>query len=331
MKVLCVLNPRAAGGEAMKMWPQTAELLTHLGAEHELLSIREERSLADQVAAHLAGVGPMAYGVIAGLGGDGTHSGIINGLMRVKAEHPDSPIPPYAFIPLGTGNDIAKSLGIRIQDEFSSRDLRRAVSAIVHGAEYDLDLGLINGLFFADALTVGLDSSILKERNASKRAIESLPLLKFLVRGRFLYTVSLGSRLFRQELIESEITVDGALWYRGPMINLVINNTRIYAGGFDFSEDAYADDGLLDIVLFTAHTDYLARYLLAMRHNPDRIRKLSDELHRRSMQAQGRRLDIRLSRPVPMQADGEELPDSAHLEVTVAQHAFRIKIPAEPV
>jgi diacylglycerol kinase family enzyme len=115
------------------------------------------------------------------------------------------------------------------------------------------------------------------------------------------------------------------------MINLVVNNTRIYAGGFDFSEDAYADDGLLDVVLFTAHTDYLARYLLAMRHNPDRIRNLSDDLHRRSMHIQGARFDIHLSRPEPTQVDGEESTDSAHLQVSVIQRAFRIKIPAEPV
>ncbi len=331
MKVLCVLNPQAAGGRALELWPKTAAMLTHLGVEHELVRVAHGLPIADQVFAHLSTVGPMAYGVIAGLGGDGTHSGIINGLMRHKSAYPDTPIPPYAFIPLGTGNDIAKSLGIRMQDEFSSRDLRRAVSAIVHGAEYDLDLGHFDGLYFADALTVGLDSTILHERNASKRAIEKLPLLKYLVRGRFLYTLSLGRRFFRHELIESEINVDGTLWYRGPMINLVINNTRIYAGGFDFSEDAYADDGLLDIVLFTAHTDYLARYLLAIRQMPHRVRKLSDELHRRSMHAQGKRLDITLSRPAPMQVDGEERPDSTHLEVSVRQHAFRIKIPAEPV
>jgi diacylglycerol kinase family enzyme len=331
MKVLCVLNPRAAGGTAMEIWPQTADLLNRLGVEPELLSIVDGPPLADQVSARLAKVGPMAYGVIAGLGGDGTHSGIINGLMQLKSTYPDSPIPPYAFIPLGTGNDIAKSLGIRIQDEFSSRDLRRAVSAIVHGADYELDLGLIDGLYFADAVTVGLDSTILRERNASKRRIESIPLLRSLVRGRFLYTVSLGRRFFRQELIQSKITVDGVPWYEGPMINLVVNNTRIYAGGFDFSEDAYADDGLLDVVLFTAHTDYLARYLLAMRHNPDRIRNLSDDLHRRSMHVQGKRFDIQLSRPEPTQVDGEESHDSAHLELSVVQRAFRIKIPAEPV
>jgi diacylglycerol kinase family enzyme len=113
--------------------------------------------------------------------------------------------------------------------------------------------------------------------------MERIPFLKYLARGRLLYTVSLGARFFVHEPVETEVKVDGQVWYKGMMINLVVNNTRIYAGDFDFSIDAYPDDGLLDIVLFTDHADYLTRYLLAIRHNPDKIREYSDELHRRSL------------------------------------------------
>ena len=201
----------------------------------------------------------------------------------------------------------------------------------MHGADYGLDLGTIGDLYFADALTIGLDSRILRERNTSKRLIERIPVVRNLVRGRFLYTLSLGSRFFRQDLVESEVEVDGKVWYQGAMLNLVVNNTRIYAGDFDFSADAYADDGLLDVVLFTAHTDYLARYLLAIRHNPARVRELSDDLHRRSMHTQGRRLTIRLSRSEPAQVDGEEFPGGTTFNVGVVQRALRIKIPAELV
>lgn len=329
MKVLCVLNPGASAGRALKMWPEVAELLTRLGADFELLASSQGAPLKQQVIDHLKAAGSAAYGVVAGIGGDGTHAGIINGLM---AWHDETgfPLPRYAFIPLGTGNDIAKSLGIRVQDEASSRDLRRAVSTIIHGADYCLDLGVINGLYFADALTVGLDSRILCERNNQKRAIERIPLVKYLARGRFLYTLSLGSRFFQHAPVEGEILVDGTSWYKGRLINVVVNNTRIYAGDFDFSTNAYPDDGLLDVVLFNAHADYLARYLLAIRHNPDKIRDLSADLHRRSMHVQGRRIEIRLEQSEPAQADGEELPGAAAFEIGVVPRALPIKTPAEP-
>ncbi|MEI6563828.1 MAG: diacylglycerol kinase family protein [bacterium] len=331
MKVLCVLNPSAAGGEAMRLWPEVSELLRKQDVEFDLLSLQRGTLMKDQVVGVLKDSGSGAYDVVAGIGGDGTHAGVINGLMQFHSACPAECVPRYAFIPLGTGNDIAKSLGIRFRDDTSARDLRRAVSTIVHGADYRLDLGLINGTYFADALTVGLDSRILKERNSSKRLIEKIPLLKYLARGRFLYTISLGARFFRQSPVDVDIIVDGRSWYKGLMINLVINNTRIYAGDFDFSMEAYPDDGLLDIVLFTDHADYLTRYLLAIRHNPDKIRDLSDELHRRSMHTQGREIEVRLAHCEHAQIDGEEFPENCLFKVTVVPRVLAIKTPAEPM
>lgn len=331
MKVLCVLNPSAAGGDAVRLWPEVADLLKQQGVDFDLLSCGKGLSLKDQVRARLETAGSGAYDVVAGVGGDGTHAGLINGLMQYRFGKGSGPFPKYAFIPLGTGNDIAKSLGIRVRDEFSTRDLRRAVSAIMHGADYCLDLGLVDGVYFADALTVGLDSRILKERNISKRAMERIPWLKFLARGRFLYTVSWGARFLQQMPVAGEIVVDGMSWYKGELINVVVNNTRIYAGDFDFSQNAYPDDGLMDVVVFNAHVDYLTRYVLAIRHNPDKIRDLSAELHRRSMQVQGREIEIRMGRPEPAQMDGEEFPENTVFKVSVKPRALPIRIPAEPV
>ena len=146
MKVLCVLNPHAAGGDAIRLWPEVACLLQRQGTDFELLSYDNGVSLKEQVCLHLKAAPPGAYDVVAGIGGDGTHAGVINGLMQYRVTHPAASVPRYAFIPLGTGNDIAKSLGIRLHDDFSSHDLRRAVSAIAHGADYRLDLGVINGI-----------------------------------------------------------------------------------------------------------------------------------------------------------------------------------------
>lgn len=316
---------------AVKRWPEVAELLGQLGVQFELMALKADSPLSDQVRDYLLAAGAGVYDVVAGVGGDGTHSCIINGMMQVRSVIYPASLPRYAFIPMGTGNDIAKSLGIRVQDDFSARDLRRAVSTIVHGADYCLDLGVIDGLYFADALTVGLDSRILIERNTQKRTLEKIPFLKFLSRGRFLYTVSLGSRFFQHTPVEGEIMVDGQSWYKGHLINVVINNTRIYAGDFDFSANAYPEDGLLDVVLFNAHVDYLARYLLAIRHNPLKIRQLSAELHRRSMHVQGKDIEIRMTHPEPAQADGEELPESSIFKVGVAPRALPIKTPAEPL
>ncbi|MEI8139304.1 MAG: diacylglycerol kinase family protein [bacterium] len=331
MKVLCVLNHNAAGGDAKRLWPDVAELLQRQSIDFDLLSVQGDLTIKDQVSAYLDAAPPNAYSVVAGIGGDGTHSGVMNGIMQFGASSPSAKIPAYAFIPMGTGNDIAKSLGIRLRSEYSAKDLRRAVSTILHGADYRLDLGRINGTYFVDALTIGLDSRILQKRNVSKRKIEKIPFLKFLARGKFLYSLSVGSRFFMHEPVEAEVIVDGRSWYKGQMINVVINNTRIYAGDFDFSMDAYPDDGMLDVVLFTDHTDYLTRYLLAIRHNPDKIRDYSDELHRRSMHIQGRNIEVRMTRHEPAQIDGEEFREDSLFKITIIPRAILIKTPVEPL
>lgn len=331
MRVLLVLNRNAAAGLAGQRWNDVSDLLVRQGAKYEVLEIEEARPIPAQVCQYLESRNPESYGAVAGIGGDGTHSAIINGLMSFGASHASVRLPPYAFIPLGTGNDIAKSLGIRIRDEYTSRDLRRAISAIVHGADYSLDLGQIGDWYFADALTVGVDSSVLRARNVKKRRIENVPLLRHLARGRWLYTFSWGPSMLQHGNVDVEVTVDGQSWYHGPMINLVVNNTRIYAGDFDFSSNAYADDGLLDVVLFTDPANYLVRYLLAIRHNSDRIRELSQDLDKRARHVQGRRILIQVNQPQPAQVDGEEWGDGRLFDVQVVHRALRIKIPAEPV
>ncbi len=328
MKVLCVLNPLAASGEAMQRWPAVRQLLQTLRLDHELLATH--RTIEECVVARLSAPDGGDFSVIAGMGGDGTHSAVLNALMRFQELHPERTLPPYAFIPLGTGNDLAKSLGFHIPESVTTRDLWRAVSAIAHGADYRLDLGVFGGRYFADALTLGLDSQVLRERNTQKRRWDRIPVLRRFLRGRLLYTLSLGRLIFTQTRPRVNIIVDGNPWYEGPLLNLVINNTRIYGGVFDLCPEAYADDGLLDAVLFTGQTDYLARYLLAMRFNPNLARKRSEDLLRAASHIQGAKFEIQVSQPLAVQVDGEECPDAGKLEIGVRRRAIAIKTPVEP-
>jgi len=330
MKVLCALNRRAADGMGMRWWPEVSALLRAFGLDYHLLADGES-PLDRQLSDHLRAMGPGEYGAIAGIGGDGTHSLLLNALMTLRRTVPDFSLPPYAFIPMGTGNDIAKSLGILTRGDRLANDLRRAVAAIPYGADYRLDLGIVNGLYFADAVTIGLDSHILKERNLQKARLAGIPILRSLIRGRLLYTLSSGRPLLRHQALRCRIEVDGGLWFEGPCVNLVINNSRIYAGEFDFSANAFASDGKLDLVLFTDHNDYLARYLLAMRNNPDRIRQWSEQLSRLSAQIQAQRVRVALSGPEGAQCDGEELAPASVFEVGIEPRAIAIRTPVEPV
>lgn len=327
--ILCVLNPAAGNGLGRQRWPKVASLMESFNISYEVFIV-DDWPMADAVFRHLQGTNIGNYGAICGIGGDGTHSQIINALMRFRTQFPERVLPPYALIPLGTGNDIAKSFGLTARENLFVSDLQQAVATIRYGVDYFLDIGKMGGLYFIDALTIGLDSHILAEHNRYKEEIIKYPLLRRLIRGNILYTYCMGLRFWNHNPVAAGINVDGKEWYNGPVLNLIINNTRIYGGEFVICPDSFANDGLLEVVVFAGHYDYLAKYLLSLRNNPREIRKIVEKLGSVSSHIQGRVIKISLSRPETAQYDGEILPSCDKFEIEVVPRTIQIKVPAEP-
>ena len=76
------------------------------------------------------------YDMLLCLGGDGTVSGAIDGLMRT--ENP----PPMGYIPIGTANDMASNFKL-------DRNPEKAVRSILRGKEHLIDVGRFNDRHFA--------------------------------------------------------------------------------------------------------------------------------------------------------------------------------------
>jgi len=329
MKILCVLNPESGGGTTLQRWPHIAALLDSFKVEYQLLAEKNVPVGAQAVAA-LENADDGEYDVMVGIGGDGTHSSIINAIMRYKKADPSRKIPPYSIIPMGTGNDISKSIGLDSRADFFTDDLRRAVATAIYGADYMMDVGVFNEKYFLDALTIGIDSRILREHNKQAVRIKRFPMIRRVMRGYFLYFLCVGPRFWRHRLLNADIIVDGKLWYSGPVINLIVNNTRVYGGTFVFSRDTYANDGLLDVVVFTDRRDYLMKCLLALRTNPSHIRKLSERSNAALCHIQARSLQIRLSRSEAAQIDGEVINAGDSFDISVLAGAIHMKTPVEP-
>ncbi len=105
---------------------------TYLVNDHRDLCRRVRRSV--KKGARLVIVG----------GGDGTMTAAAGALAKSRAV--------LGVLPLGTGNSFALSLGIT--------DLEVAVEAIATGREVAVDLGSVNGTYFANFATIGLSSTI---------------------------------------------------------------------------------------------------------------------------------------------------------------------------
>lgn len=75
------------------------------------------------------------------IGGDGTQTAAVAELAHTKCT--------LAVVPAGTGNSFAFSLGIR-------DDLDAAIDTIADGKEIRVDVGIVNGTYFANFATIGL-------------------------------------------------------------------------------------------------------------------------------------------------------------------------------
>ncbi len=305
MKIYCFLNPLSGSGNCLKMIPVVERLLSGENVKFEILE--PEGDICEFVhkrLASVAGEGGLSDSVVAGFGGDGTQDAIINGLMRYAESSGAAGMPSYSIIPLGTGNNIAKSFRLTVCSN-ATRSVEAGLLRAVRGKSHNVDLGKTCGRWFLDAFSVGFDAHVLAMRKKNLHSFSRNPILSGL-KGYPLYFLHGLKSLFRCPVVEVKISVDSKPWYEGPLFNLVVNNTSVYAGELEFSGACTADDGMLDAVLFPGRMAYLRAYAFSGRNSFGCLRSLRGKgnsmLHKR-----GRIFEISLAKPLPCQISGEEL------------------------
>lgn len=137
-KVLLVVNP-SSGQEAGKRYADSvAEALEKKYAE-VVVKYTEKAGDATAFAKEAA---QERYEAVFVMGGDGTVNEGVSGLAEEAYR------PKFSFIPLGTVNDLGRSLGISMNPEEAISQLDRLV-------EKKLDVGKINNHYFIDVVAIG--------------------------------------------------------------------------------------------------------------------------------------------------------------------------------
>jgi diacylglycerol kinase family enzyme len=270
--------------------------------------------------------------IIAAVGGDGTQHAVCNGIMRFCRERPSAPIPAYVPIPMGTGNNIAKSLFLASCLKGKNNLLKRSINAIANGLDHRIDLGVVRSdvqsekVYFLDAFSVGFDPAVLAGKDASTaRLAATRPWALSLLKGYPLYAWHGISALFSFKPVEAKVEIDGEPWYSGSLFNMVVNDTAIYGGVFNLTESTYPDDGMLDAVIFTTPADYLRKYLMSFRCNPSTLRTFFSTSAGGSLQKSGKTFKITLNEEMPSQIDGEAQPPDRFFELTTIPSVFKTR------
>jgi diacylglycerol kinase (ATP) len=214
-RALLLVNRHARRGEADLS--DAIERLQQSGVNVISEAVEKSWDLADTIRQY----GDRVDQVIVA-GGDGTLNWAIDGLLDTQL--------PLGVLPLGTANDLARTLGIPLT-------LPEACDVIVQGNRQHIDLGRVNDRYFFNTGSLGLTVQI--SRKLSREAKHRWGVLAYGMTG---FQILRESQPFWAEL-----RLDGGEVKRLRSVLIVVANGRYWGGRLTIAPDASVFDQRLHI------------------------------------------------------------------------------------
>lgn len=237
-------------------------------------------------------------------GGDGTVRAVVTVLAGSGT--------PLALLPAGTGNLLARNLGLPIDD------LEAALEVALTGDDRPIDVGRIEATSrggrqerFAIMAGVGFDAKMM--RDAPERLKDRV--------GWPAYIVS-GARNLRGSSMNVQVRIDGGEPIRVRARMVVIANVATLPGGTTLLPDARPDDGVLDIAIVVSHSlmDWFRVWTRVVTHRANVDQRYTTHL--------GKQIDITMRSAQPCQMDGDLIEESDQLTVQIEAAALLLRVPA---
>jgi diacylglycerol kinase (ATP) len=263
---LLIVNTHSRRGEG------AAEMVAHTLERAGVPVLRRACEHAGKLPDLIRGHADQVDRVVIG-GGDGTLNAAAPGLIATGL--------PLGVIPLGTANDLARTLGIPLDPE-------AAAQVVAAGRLHRIDLGEANGHPFFNVASIGFGVDLTRAltRDSKRRW------------GVLGYAAAALRALERLHPFEVEIVQNGTT-HQSHTVHVAIGNGRHYGGGMTIAEGARIDDGRLDI--YSLEVESFWRLLLLLpalrngRHHAwAEIRTLT-----------GDDIELRTHRPRSVNTDGE--------------------------
>jgi YegS/Rv2252/BmrU family lipid kinase len=180
------------------------------------------------------------FDLIVGVGGDGTYNEIANGLLF--DDPPPNPAAALGLLPLGTGGDFQRMLGIPAAPEL-------AVEVLARGRCLEIDAGLLTyrtsggrtaRRHFVNLVSFGMGGEVAAR---SRNFLSPLG-----GKAAFFYATLQVFGFYRGKSVELELD-DGQGPRRYRVLNVAIGNGRFHGGGMDVCPRAVLTDGLLEVTV----------------------------------------------------------------------------------
>jgi diacylglycerol kinase (ATP) len=279
---LIILNPHAAGGRAGRLWHKIEPLLwQELG---ELVIAVTQHP--DEVASHLDKARAAGLRRVIAIGGDGTNYALVNALIELNRQHPDEPPMTFGSLPMGTGRDWARTLGIPF-------DITEAVKWIKGAHPTPIDIGTLN----AD----GHDINFLNIGSAGIGGVVDQRVNMVRKRRPWTYYKAIVETLISFRAPRLRVWLDDQLWYDDRAMIVTVANGRYFGHGLKIAPDANTNDGLFDVVAIDNLGRLEAVRALGTLYSGEHIKR--DDVH----VARARTVTIEGDSVIPIDLDGESV------------------------
>lgn len=247
--------------------------------------------------------------LVVAAGGDGTVRGCAEGLAGTDV--------PLGIVPLGTGNLLARTLGIPAHPKAAlsialGETETQAQTGAQTGVSQDrrIDLATADGTPFTAMAGMGLDAAVV----AATRLKHHL--------GWFAYAMA-GAVHLALAPVRFSIRMDDGPPIEREARSVVVGNSGLLPGGFSLLPDAQLDDGLLDVCVLAPHGPLgwprVATRVITHSHHQD------GHLER----FQARKVEITAHAALPREIDGEVVEHGRTLTVAVRPATLSVRMPVK--
>lgn len=233
MKPLLIVNPASGAGRTGRRVEAIAAAVREAVGEMEA---RFTRAVGDGVALAREAAAAGRPLVVA-VGGDGTASEVIDGLIH--GGHRGQ----FGFIPCGTGGDLRRTLGI-------PPDLHGAARALGAAPPRPIDLGVVEFTghggarerrHFVNVASCGISGEVAGRVNRSSKVLG----------GKLSFKLATARALLGWRDRRVRWRADGGPWTETGITALSVCNARYFGGGMMVAPGARLDDGLLDVTVWS--------------------------------------------------------------------------------
>ncbi|MES2662517.1 MAG: lipid kinase [Pseudomonadota bacterium] len=266
-KILLLINPKSRKGS--DSFDEAAQILQEQG--YFLLNSKknlEQHSMHELIIQHRDNIDVVAIG-----GGDGSVNTALSALVETQI--------PMVLIPLGTANNMARTLNIPI-------DIKQSLDILNTGEIHKIDLGIVNKIYFVNVAGLGLSTEI-------NRKVPS-DLKKQL--GVFAFVWTALQLSYKMRPFRTYITCDGKTVQRRSW-QITVCNGKYYGSGLTIAESASLTDGRLDCLSTEMRKWWQGFFLIP------RIIKGNYQSTEELSLFQGQNITIKTRRPKKIDVDGD--------------------------